>query len=374
MDSVLDELVKNSASCIEEMEKKEEWKRMNEELKEMAMKSDDEGVKKLRLIFIDEFEVMKEEMKRNEEELNGMNVNVMVDDVEKVNEKMNMNDSKVYVFSDGQKKEISNELVKKYSECLLNVNMIDLDSRNSDNEIEIDFRFKYLNEIVNYMANKCDINELNGIEFDEFCVELTEMNIPFRSDIMNRLYNGCNEYGIGWKNRCLMVNGNAYKMMFDCIKIVRQLGELKYNKETERIECMIEDKYESIIQCTTNYIQDKLKGEEFCSMMDRKLLNSFLDEYPVDMNNEDVQSFFYSIYSPFLKESIINEQQYDSYLREWCGDFKWKLLYRASENEYSAKSFHKYCDNKGPTLVIIKNSEGCIFGGYTTKSWSGWSI
>ena len=28
MDSVLDELVKNSASCIEEMEKKEEWKKM----------------------------------------------------------------------------------------------------------------------------------------------------------------------------------------------------------------------------------------------------------------------------------------------------------------------------------------------------------
>ena len=144
MDSVLDELVKNSASCIEKMEKKEEWKRMNEEMKNVMVKSNDEGVKKLKLIFNDEFEVMKEEMKRNEEELNGMNVNGMVDDVEKVNEKMNMNDSKVYVFSDGQKKEISNELVKKYPECLLNVNMIDVDSRNSDNEVEIDFRFKYL--------------------------------------------------------------------------------------------------------------------------------------------------------------------------------------------------------------------------------------
>ena len=150
MDSVLDELVKNSASCIEEMEKKEEWKRMKEELQEMAMKSDDEGVKKLRLIFIDGFEVMKEEMKRNEEEWNGMEVNGVMDDVKRVSEKVNMNNSKVYVFSDGQKKAISNELVKKYPECLLNVNMIDIDSRNSDNEIEIDFRFKYLNEIVNY--------------------------------------------------------------------------------------------------------------------------------------------------------------------------------------------------------------------------------
>ena len=85
-----------------------------------------------------------------------------------------------------------NELVKKYPECLLNVNMIDLDSRNNNNEIEIDFRFEYLDEIVSYMANNYVIDELNGIEFDEFCVELIEMNIPFRSDIMNRLYNGSN--------------------------------------------------------------------------------------------------------------------------------------------------------------------------------------
>ena len=172
MDSVLDELVKNSASCIEKMEKKEEWKRMNEEMKNVMVKSDDEGVKKLKLIFNDEFEVMKEEMKRNEDELSVMNMNKVVNDVKRVSEKVDMNDSKVYVFSDGQKREIVNALVKKYPECLLNVNMIDIDSRNNDNEIEIDFRFKYLDEIVSYMANEYDIYELNGIEFVEFCREL----------------------------------------------------------------------------------------------------------------------------------------------------------------------------------------------------------
>ena len=144
MDSVLDELVKTSASCIEKMEKKEEWKRMNEEMKNVMVKRDDEGVKKSRLIFNDEFEGIIAEMKRNEDEWNGMDVNEVANDIEKANEKVNMNDSKVYAFSNGQKKAISNELVKKYPECLLNVNMIDLDSRNNDNEIEIDFRFKYL--------------------------------------------------------------------------------------------------------------------------------------------------------------------------------------------------------------------------------------
>ena len=79
-----------------------------------------------------------------------------------------------------------------------------------------------------------NICKLNGIEFDEFCRELMEMNIPFRMDIMNRLYNGFNEYGVGWKNRCVVVNGNEYRLMFDCMK--SRLVELKNNNESDRIE------------------------------------------------------------------------------------------------------------------------------------------
>ena len=130
MNRILDELMQNSSSCIEKMEKKEEWKRMNVELKDIAVKSDDEGIQKSRLIFNDEFEVMKEEMKRNEDELNGMDMNGIVDEIEKVSKRVNMSDSKVYVFSGVRKKDILNELVKKYPESLLNVNMIDVDSIN----------------------------------------------------------------------------------------------------------------------------------------------------------------------------------------------------------------------------------------------------
>ena len=73
--------------------------------------------------------------------------------------------------------------------------------------------------------------------------------------------------------------------------------------------------------------------------------------------------------SKYLPNTQLVSQQYDSYLREWVGDYKWKLMYRASEHGYTGESFHEYCDNKGPTLVIIKSSRGWIFGGYTTQSW-----
>ncbi len=76
--------------------------------------------------------------------------------------------------------------------------------------------------------------------------------------------------------------------------------------------------------------------------------------------------------SVFLPNTQLVNQQYDTILREWLGnDYKWKLIYRSSEHGYTGKSFHECCDDKGTTLVIIKSSEGWIFGGYTTQSWSG---
>ena len=88
-----------------------------------------------------------------------------------------------------------------------------------------------------------------------------------------------------------------------------------------------------------------------------------------------ISSYYFKNYSEYLPNTQIVSKQYDSKLKEWLGNnYKWKLLYRASEHEYTSKSFHKYCDDKGPTLVVIKSSGGWIFGGYTTQSWSGRSI
>ena len=56
-------------------------------------------------------------------------------------------------IKDGKKKEVANELVINHPESLLNGNMIDIDSRNHENEIEVDFRFKYLNEIMVFIIS-----------------------------------------------------------------------------------------------------------------------------------------------------------------------------------------------------------------------------
>jgi TLD len=47
-----------------------------------------------------------------------------------------------------------------------------------------------------------------------------------------------------------------------------------------------------------------------------------------------------------------------------------KLVYKATRDGFTYTSFTKTCYNKGPTLAIIQNSDGDIFGGYNPESWS----
>ena len=49
---------------------------------------------------------------------------------------------------------------------------------------------------------------------------------------------------------------------------------------------------------------------------------------------------------------------------------QWQLCFRASENSYSASAFHAACNNKGPTVTLVRVGDKA-FGGYTDKSWDG---
>eukprot|EP00479_Gromia_sphaerica_P008068 TRINITY_DN293_c0_g1_i3.p1 TRINITY_DN293_c0_g1~~TRINITY_DN293_c0_g1_i3.p1 ORF type:complete len:191 (+),score=30.33 TRINITY_DN293_c0_g1_i3:729-1301(+) len=47
-----------------------------------------------------------------------------------------------------------------------------------------------------------------------------------------------------------------------------------------------------------------------------------------------------------------------------------KLLYKASRDGFGSRDFHRLCDNKGPTVAVIKrNGSEKIFGGYTPLDW-----
>ena len=73
--------------------------------------------------------------------------------------------------------------------------------------------------------------------------------------------------------------------------------------------------------------------------------------------------------SSFESSSIIKNETHQSAVQSWLPpNATCSLLYRASTDGNTPADFHRCCDNKGPTLVVIESGE-YIFGGYTSQSW-----
>ena len=76
---------------------------------------------------------------------------------------------------------------------------------------------------------------------------------------------------------------------------------------------------------------------------------------------------------PF-KDSVILSSDQQQTLINWLKETltsascDYALKYRASRNGWAAANFHSCCDNKGPTVTVVKCGN-YILGGYTDQSW-----
>ena len=76
---------------------------------------------------------------------------------------------------------------------------------------------------------------------------------------------------------------------------------------------------------------------------------------------------------PF-KDSVILSSDQQQTLIKWLKEtltsasYDYALIYRASRNGWGSANFHSCCDNKGPTVTVVK-SGNYIFGGYTEHPW-----
>lgn len=66
--------------------------------------------------------------------------------------------------------------------------------------------------------------------------------------------------------------------------------------------------------------------------------------------------------------SVIDQKQVERFVQ--AGPKVFKLLYSFTRNGAEAATFHKFCDNKGPTVTVIYDTEGSVYGGFTEKSWT----
>ena len=73
----------------------------------------------------------------------------------------------------------------------------------------------------------------------------------------------------------------------------------------------------------------------------------------------------------FEESVILTNGEHRRVLKSWLPETmkgEWRLLFRASRDGFDASAFHSKCDNKGPTITVVKSGENS-FGGFTETAW-----
>ena len=137
-----------------------------------------------------------------------------------------------------------------------------------------------------------------------------------------------------------------------CIKIENNLKEI--NNLNENI-----NKFNKL-----NKINIKFTPEEDEIKSELERIKSF-----GKIELENLQFLFES--SSIINKDINKQNTIINWIQEKIKkkNIKFKLIFKMTEHGYDGKSFHKYCDNKGPNLILIKTNKNRIFGGFTPLEW-----
>ena len=304
----------------------------------------------------------------------------------KKNEGLNKMASPSFIYRQGKESKVNAELAMNYPGSYF-YKEYNSDRRTGDGNIFIDrdgtndgLVYKYMEDdnSLNQDIKKMD-NEKRGNLLDD----LSFLKLPIKKEFVKELgHNEDNEIMEAWKNRRALIVNNEYNkdfiellkknQLFDTVFKNQNLGRIQYIEDQKSFTMAITLKYyDVIVDCLKN---EKMINKELIKKNsdngDADEMINEMETMGIELNDTNKEVIRGCFGSHFLRESTILEgTQYDDKLRNWVGDYNWRLIYRASEHGYSASSFHSHCDYSEPTLIIIKSTDGWIFGGYTTQSW-----
>ena len=142
-------------------------------------------------------------------------------------------------------------------------------------------------------------------------------------------------------------------------KEIKYRIEIKKENKKEKFKQIYEGKDNSFLidnlEKNTNY-EIKL-----CSIYN-DIISNYTQIYKIKTKNFEIDSLILS--------EIERGKEFLNKLYEWTGYKSMELLYRGTRDGSGANVFHNKCDNQGPTLCLIKNDKGNIFGGYASISWT----
>ena len=154
---------------------------------------------------------------------------------------------------------------------------------------------------------------------------------------------------------------NKIKISLDKYKnfIENKLKDENIIKEIK--ECLEIENNINIINKTNSFIEmiEDSKNNEIIFTPEEKELDKFIEP----IKNFGLIKTFNSEIGLKLSLIINNDINNTKLILDWIketinkDEIKFELIFRMSENGTNSEDFHKYCDNKGPTLTLVKTTK-----------------
>ena len=187
---------------------------------------------------------------------------------------------------------------------------------------------------------------------------------------------------------------NSIDDIFEQLKCELKKNNIKIKKEKDLINIYIpidfkEEKemvFKLPIKIKTEKEQIDILAKEISNLKNE--INLLRDKNKILENENKNLKELFEEYIPYLKElkekteinlykSIIikNDEKKIDAIANWIkqridkDNLRFKMIFRMTEDGYNSDDFHKCCDGKGPTLVLIKTKNNYIFGGFTPLQW-----
>ena len=241
----------------------------------------------------------------------------------------------------------------------------------------------YIYDKNNFDKIKNDINIKNLKDDDiktikEFINNIKEVNNILKLEL-EKINNKKEEVKIKIQKYLTKLRDVINKIEDDIlIKIDNQFEILELNEKIKKNEIIINKIKSSLNNGSFQIIPfiNEINNINIQNDNTKDLLFEFTEEKNIDEIVEKIKNCFYGNNKLLFNSSIIKNDIKKLYIiNEWIkekmdkDEIKYDLIYKMSKDGSTAKDFHKCCDNKGPTLTIIKTTGNQIIGGFTSLEW-----
>ena len=212
-------------------------------------------------------------------------------------------------------------------------------------------------------ANECFSDKRDGKHVSKACITVFWRLIVCPSDVLKNVLHTIRS---AWKG-CLVLPGFRYFLSTFSVP-----GSMLHAMFSGRFDTKAsEDGSYFIDRDGTHfrYILNYLRTGQLIVPKDEERSEELLAEAEF----YQVEGIIKALTTKTLKDSVILSSEQCQTLMRWLKDTRaftrTNLLYRASRDGWAASNFHSCCDNKGPTVTVVKSSGNYIFGGYTEHHW-----